>query len=548
MTDWTAPAPGPWQQDSAHTPVSQTLIARELYPEGFNRGFTETFARYGLLLDRLAMAEVNGFTYHQPQPFDLPGPDGPKSPEELGAEFGRRAGLADETLAIKRWRQDLNDWDEVAKPASITRHRELGAVDLAGLDDDGLRAHLDDVAANYSEMVYQHHRNNMAAIFPVGDMALHVAAWTGRPPIDALGLLDGYSPISAVLSSEMTEALDAIRDNERAIDLCVSAGDAAARLTELRALVPAVDDYVTMVQDRPVEGFDVISPTLREQPGLILGKLASALMAEPDVAKKRADDLAAELRSEVPAEHRAAFDELLAEARLVYRLRDERGIYSDITGVGLVRRALREFGRRAHERGHLTHPDEVFDATVTEAKALLDGDGPSADELISRGIERQRLTAEGPPRFLGDPMPPPPPIDELPPGLRRIMGATGFMIDAILGQLDAPVGDDALIGGVGVTQHVAEGRARLIRQIDDLLELEPGDVIVASATTEAFNSVLHMVSGIITDHGSHACHAAIVAREMGFPAVVGTIDATRRIPDGARVRLDGAKGEITVLP
>ena len=211
MTDWTPPAPGPWQQDSAHTPSSQTLIARELYPEGFNRGFTETFARYGLLLDRLAMAQVNGFTYHQPQPFDMPGPNGPKSPEEIGAEFGRRAALAEETLAVKRWRQDLTEWDEVAKPASMARHRELGAVDLAALDDDALRSHLDDVAANYSEMVYQHHRNNMAAVFPVGDLALHVAEWIGQPPTVAFGVLDGYSPISAVASSEMSEALDAIR-------------------------------------------------------------------------------------------------------------------------------------------------------------------------------------------------------------------------------------------------------------------------------------------------------------------------------------------------
>ena len=71
MTDWTPPAPGPWQQDSAHSPNAWTPAMAELYPAGFNRGFTETFNRYGMLLDRLAMAQVNGFTYHQPQPFDM---------------------------------------------------------------------------------------------------------------------------------------------------------------------------------------------------------------------------------------------------------------------------------------------------------------------------------------------------------------------------------------------------------------------------------------------------------------------------------------------
>ena len=107
MTEWEAPGPGPWQQDSAHMPVSTSMTMREIYPEGFNRGFTETFARYGMLLDRLAMAEVNGFIYHQPQPFDMPGPDGPMSPDEIGAEIGRRAAIAEDAFANKLWRQQL---------------------------------------------------------------------------------------------------------------------------------------------------------------------------------------------------------------------------------------------------------------------------------------------------------------------------------------------------------------------------------------------------------------------------------------------------------
>jgi phosphoenolpyruvate synthase/pyruvate phosphate dikinase len=113
--------------------------------------------------------------------------------------------------------------------------------------------------------------------------------------------------------------------------------------------------------------------------------------------------------------------------------------------------------------------------------------------------------------------------------------------------MDAPGGEDGVIRGIGVGDKVAEGRARLVRDIDDLLSIEEGDVIVASTTGEAFNAVLHLVEGIVTDHGSHACHAAIVAREMGFPAIVGTVDGTRRIKDGDRVRLDGSKGEILVL-
>lgn len=127
------------------------------------------------------------------------------------------------------------------------------------------------------------------------------------------------------------------------------------------------------------------------------------------------------------------------------------------------------------------------------------------------------------------------------------MSSVGFMIESVLGQLDESAGDDSVIQGIGVTDQVCEGVARIVHDIDDLLDLEEGEVIVAPSTGEAFNAVLHLVAGIVTNHGSHACHAAIVAREMGFPAVVGTVNATTRIKTGDRVRLDGAKGEITLL-
>ena len=520
---------------------------RSLYPEGFNRGFTETFERYGLLLDRLAMAQVNGFTYHQPQPFDMPGPDGPMSPEEIGAEFGRRAALAEETFAVKRWRQDLALWDNECKPASIERHRELGDVDIEGIDDAALAEHLGEVAADVTAMVYQHHRFNLAAMLPIGDLALHVAGWADLPPTAALGVLDGYSPISGATSSEMTGALAAILADPAASALVTGTGDPGARLDQLRAAVPAVDEYVRAIQDRLLDGFDVVSPTLREQPAVIIGKLAAALVADSAPARMRADQLAAELRAQVPDEHRAEFDELVDEARAVYRLRDERGIYSEITAIGLLRRALLEVGNRASGRGVLDDPALVLDATPDEAVLVLGGTGPTGEDLKARRELRRRLTADGAPRHLGPPPPHPPSVDGLPPALARMMSSVGFMIESILGQMDESEGDDTLIRGIGITDQMCEGSARLVRDVDDLLDLEEGEVIVAPTTGEAFNSVLHLVAGIVTNHGSHACHAAIVAREMGFPAVVGTVDATTRIATGDRVRVDGAKGEVTLL-
>jgi rifampicin phosphotransferase len=547
QVEWEAPGPGPWTQDSAHAPVSSTMAMREIYPEGFNRGFTETFARYGLLLDRLAMGVVNGFTYHQPQPFDMPGPNGPLPPEEIGAEIGRRTALAQEAFDTKLWRQDLALWDNSCKPQAIARHRELADVDLASLSDDQLAAHLDEVAAHLSAMVYQHHRFNVAALLPVGDLAVHVAGWTGRPPFEALRVLDGYSPVSGMAPPEMADALDALRGDPSARAILDGPGDPVARLDQLRAAHPAVDDYVRSVDFRVIDGFDVVAPTLREQPAMILGKLAAGLDADTDAARTRADAAAADLRAAVPAEHQAAFDELVEEARTLYRLRDERGLYSDMGAIGLLRLAMLEAGRRAVERGHLNARDHILDATIGEVVATLRGEGPGAEELARRAETRRALSAQGAPRHLGPPPPPMPPLDALPPPLARVMGAVGFAIDGVLGQMDEPGGDATVVIGIPANGGVVEGVARRIDEIDDLLDLEDGEIVIAASTGEAFNSVLHLVGGIVTDHGSHACHAAIVAREMGFPCVVGSVNATHRIKTGDRVRLDGSKGEVTIL-
>lgn len=545
--EWNAPSPGPWQQDSAHNPVAQSAIMQVVYPDGFNRGFTETFAVYGVLLDRLAMCSVNGFTYHQPQPFDLPGPDGPKDPEWIHAEFGRRLGVATAAFEQRIWRDAIREWDERDKPAAIARHRELD-VDLASLDDDQLHAHLHACASHVTAMVYQHHRYNSHALVPVGDFLLHAMQWTGQPLGALLAVFDGHSPVSNVVVPEMQDALVALRADAEARTILTSGGDPSDVLARLRARVPAVGEYLDAVHFRVLEGFDIVNPTIGERPQTVVGRLVRALDVDTDEALQRSAAAAASIRALVPAEHQASFDELLGEARLVYRLRDERGLYSDISAIGLLRLGLLEFGRRLEHAGRLKEAEDVLDATLDELAALRSGaDAPTAHDLHQRGIDRLNLTLQGPPRFIGDPPPPPPSTDGLPPAMARLMSAMGFLIDGILGQMESPGGDASTVIGIPGAQGVYEGAVRIVRSVDDLLDLEPGDVLLAPTTGEAFNSMLHLVGAIVTDHGSFASHAAIVSREMGIPAVVGTIDGTRRLADAKRVRVDGTNGRVTIL-
>jgi len=544
---WEAPNPGPWQQDSAHNPVAQTALLQHAYPVGFNRGFEEAFGGYGVLLDRLAMASINGFTYHQPQPFDLPGPEGPKEPAWIGAEIGRRAQVAADAFEHRIWRAAMRRWDEDLKPGSVARHQALD-VDRSALDDAQLQAHIEECITEVSEMVYQHHRHNLHALVPVGDFLLQTAGWTGRPPMSLLAVFDGHSQVSGVVAPEIVPALEAIRKDDDARALLFSGGDPADVLAQLRQQVPAVGAYIDAVHFRLLDGFDLPNPTIGERPEGLVGRLQVALDVDVDAGRRRSDEFADELRQAVPAEHRTAFDDLLAQARHVYRLRDERGLYSEISAVGLLRLSLLELGRRLQRDGRLHAAEDVLEVAPDELAALFAGDAaPTAGDLAERRRDREARTHAGAPRHLGPPPPPPPPLEMLPPALGRVMAAVGFLIDGILGQKEVPEGDATTVIGIPGARGVVEGPVRLVRSIDDLFTLEPGDVLVTPTTGEAFNSMLHLVSAIVTDHGSFASHAAIVSREMGIPAVVGTCDGTARLAEATRVRVDGTTGEVTIL-
>jgi pyruvate,water dikinase len=545
---WTPPGPGPWKQDRAHLPAAVTLLLQEIYPSGFAQGFAETFQPWGVLLDTMRLEYVNGFSYVQPVPFDAPGPDGPKTGDQLGAEIGRRAGLAAAAFEQRIWREAIRIWDDDRKPASIARHQALAGVDLGALDTDGLRTHLHQCIEHLGKMWCQHHHFNSMAMVPVGDFILHAARWTGQHPVPMFAVFDGWSPVSGIVPPELIPAIDVLQSDPEARALLDSDAPAHQRMTELRQRIPAVDDYMRTSGYRLAAGFDLTNPTIGERPDIVLDRIRACLDHDRDAAARRADEVAAELRRAVPEEHRATFDDLLAEARFVYRLRDERGLYSDAAAVGLLRLALIELGRRLFAAGRINFKYDTLDVSSAEIDALLDGSStPTADALSARVATRKQASAAGAPRLLGPPPPPPPPLDGLPPPLVRVMSALGFYIDGVTGDVESPMGDDNLIIGVGGSGGTYEGPARIVRNFDDLFSLEEGDVLVTAATGESFNAFLALVGAIVTDHGSFASHAAIMGREMGFPAVVGTVDATTRISNGVQLRVDGDAGTVTIV-
>src|SRR5213076_1696240 len=118
-----------------------------------------------------------------------------------------------------------------------------------------------------------------------------------------------------------------------------------------------------------------------EMPDSLLRSIRAALTAT-EQAEAMDTEAIRKVRDQIPEEHRAEFDELLGEASLMYRIRDERGVFSDIWASGLMRRAVMSGGRRLARDGRIHDSEHLVDAGFDEIRALLSGaDEPSADEL-----------------------------------------------------------------------------------------------------------------------------------------------------------------------
>ncbi len=531
------PGPGSWKLDAVHFPRPVTRYWAETHPEPFKRGFSEFTRFYGMLLDTLDTAYPNGFSYTTLLP---------ASPEDAPGRIQR----AQEVFDGRLWREQLREWDEVVKPASIATHREIQKVDPDALIDEELAAYLTRCHEHHAAMITQHMRFTAAAMIPTGDFLAHAGSWTGLPPSDLLGLLRGSAPVSAGASAELEQLVSATAEDEQARALLDSDGDPARVLGELRTLDDeagrAVSAYLDLVGWRLLDGFDISGPCALELPDVLLRAIRVAAEGRDDEAAN-VEELTAGVRAKVPEEHRDEFDELLGEARLMYRLRDERGVFSDIWASGLMRRAVLAAGRRLAATGRVGEPEHLVDATVDEMRALLAGSPePSAEELAARAEYRATHTAKDAPPVLGDPPSPPPDPSGLPPAAARVMQAMGIVMAEMLGSSEEEH-EEHLLRGLAASRGVYEGPARLIAGPSEFDRIVKGDVLVTESTSEAFNILLPLLGAIVTDSGGLLSHSAIVAREYGIPGVVGTREATERIADGTHLRVDGDSGEVRVF-
>jgi pyruvate,water dikinase len=556
VRDFEAPGPGTWELDTTHFSRPISTYANGFMSDSFVRGFKQGSERYGLLMSHLQSANIHGFSYSKPilafAPEDAPpGPPPPGYFEQ--AELLARLSSGKKAIENKLWREDLKRWDEEVKPDSIRRNLELQAITPESLDHDGLVQHMIDCYENASEMIYRHHIFTIPSIIPVGLYVDNACRWTGATPGEVLNLLKGSSPVSkGIATAELAEIALLLRGE--GIDADQFSGMPPADVLQaLRSrngdIDAAIENYLHIVGMQLTSGYDITERYALEMPEILVANIWSALTgnsANEDQAADEADRQA--MRLKVPAEHRDEFDALLEEARLINRLRDERGVYNEARAFGLSRRAVLEAGKRLHTEGRLPQAATLLHASHEEMLALLRGEsGVTVAQLQEREDWYNTKTTDDVPAFLGPPPVPPPPLEALPEDARLGAAAIGAALGNLSAQPIAVTKPEQIVRGHPVSAGSYEGTARLIQSPADFQRLQQGDVLITKNTSATFNVVLPMLGAIVTDRGGQLSHAAIIAREYGIPALVGTGDATKVIPDGARVRVDGVSGSVEVI-
>lgn len=514
---WDPPAPGQWWFEREHMPRPVSRLFMELFEQA-QRGWATGGLEYGMPPMVGNWALVNHWAYFQPGTVE--------------ADVDDLERRAQHTLATRRWRADIDHWREVRKPELVARSRALQAENLDALDDATLADHLRRAVEHLVDAGPTHFEGDTRTA-AVGLFAQEAVAW-GIGGDDVLDLLAGSSSESSATIGYLDGIADAL---------------AAAGVTEIRDLASirhaggdaagALDRYLDRYGWHLLAGFDPLDPTVGERPDLIASSVRARLGARR-VRQEPADP--APYRALVPDEHKAKFDELLADARLAYGLRDDDNGPCYMWPFGLVRRVVLAAGHRLMARGDVTRDEDLFEATSSEIIGLLTGvPSPTAAELAARADGRRAAASLDPPVMLGQPGP-----EEPPPAY----GPTTLLFGQIQRgyNLTSTRRTSGSLGGLGIGNGTYRGRACVADTASEALAtLQPGDVLITVMTTPTFNAVLPIAGAVAVATGGTMCHTAILARELRMPAVVGVADLLDMVQDGDLVEVDGDAGVVRVI-
>jgi phosphohistidine swiveling domain-containing protein len=310
-----------------------------------------------------------------------------------------------------------------------------------------------------------------------------------------------------------------------------------------RFIAERIEPYQREFGWHAVWSHEFIFPTVCEEMGpvleLIRGYLASDYDYPSAIGAMRRDieaasaEILAGLDGEALERMRAANEVNLRMAPLT----PDHHFYIDQGANAHVRLVLLAVGRKLVDAGRLDQPDDVLYLRYNELRMLI-GDGSAVDArslVAARRAEREAARRLHPRDWVGTVTP----------------SQLAFPYLVNWGYPERfhrrPSDDEGTIEGIAGSPGTIEGVARVVMTVDEFDGVRDGDILVCQMTNPAWVVLFTKIAGLVTDTGGTTSHPAVLAREFGIPAVIGTSVATKRIATGDRLRVDGSAGTVEIL-
>jgi pyruvate,water dikinase len=297
--------------------------------------------------------------------------------------------------------------------------------------------------------------------------------------------------------------------------------------------------------------FDYATPTWKEDPSLALAVIRTYIQSGRDPRAEHAEmaqsaegatTQALAHLAVYPEAVRGQFEAMLQFGRAGAFLQEEHNFYIDQLGTSKIRLVFIRAGQKLVDAGLIDQADDVMMLTVNELGTLSNQLGdPDLGSRLRNLVEtrRQELAIArtlDAPLFLGDTPPAAPELDN--PVVRGTARFWGVPVE----QSEDP----RELRGMAGSKGSATGIARVARTLEEAGSLQPGEILVAVTTMPPWTPLFGIAAAVVTESGGPLSHCAIVAREYGIPAVVGTAGATHRITTGQRITVDGSSGTVTI--
>ncbi len=523
-----------WTRDRMHTPFPMPLLAFEFFQfatgEGMNRGH-ELYERPIRMLRRRINCYLFGSIRMVVPPAEIATVARQGEQNTLDALPGIWERW--ETQWLPEVKEHLAWWD---------------AFDLPGASIPSLRSHLSE-SFEKSARCWTIHFSLAPLITGPGSMFrdLYTDLFGEDRGLESHGLTLAEDNKSLETDRELWRLSRHLRGADNADVLVESGSDDDLR----QALGDRLDDFLATHGHRSGDGAGFAGLTWCEEPGPVIATVRaytgmegadpedehSARIAERDrLVMKARDSIAG-----YPRAVRERFDETLLLAQQGSRLQEDHAYWIDQRSNACAHYVAMEAGRRLVDAGALKAPSDVFHLGLNEILETLDRLS-SGDIADLTGVVQERAAdlahwsqVEAPTEI----------------GVRPIGGrpdtVTARGQSRFFGTPTEQGDDPSTVNGTPASPGVAEGIARIIITLADTGKLSPGDVLVAPTTSPPWTPLFRTASAVVTDAGGVLSHCAVVAREYGIPAIVGTGVGTARIKDGQRVRVDGDAGEVRIL-